>query len=85
MDLTNKTKAVWDNADDCNCDDLDCYGNHKLCGICRGTIIYTAHVSNQPGSSYAWNLDHKVRLSQGGTNQISNLQAVHVTCNKNKN
>lgn len=45
MNLTNKTKTVWDNADDCNCDVQDCSENHKLCGICGGTIIYGAHVS----------------------------------------
>lgn len=85
MELSNKTKTVWDNADACDCDDQDCYQNHKLCGICKGTIIYGAHISNQPGSSFAWNLDHKIKYSEGGRNNINNLQAVHVTCNQNKN
>lgn len=84
MYLDDLTIDVWNKADDCNCIDQDCDENHKLCGICKGTIIYGAHESVQPRSRYAWNIDHIWPKSMGGGDGIRNLQAVHVTCNQAK-
>ena len=84
MDLNDKTINAWNKAENCNCDDQDCGKNHKLCGICGGTIVYTAHVSNQPNSRYRWNVDHIVAKSNDGSSHISNLQVVHVECNQEK-
>ncbi|WP_338968285.1 HNH endonuclease signature motif containing protein [Spiroplasma endosymbiont of Lonchoptera lutea] len=84
MDLDEKILQVWDNALSCFCSVNDCFSNHKLCGICRDTILYVVHESNQPNSRYAWNVDHIVPLSRGGSNHITNLQAVHIECNCNK-
>jgi len=84
MELSNKVINAWNKAKFCNCSDQDCGENHRLCGICGGTIVYTAHVSNQPNSQYAWNLDHNRPGSKGGSSRISNLQVAHVTCNQNK-
>lgn len=84
MNLDNKTNRVWDNAKDCDCVDQDCYQNHKLCGWCGGSVTYTAHESNQPNSKYVWNIDHIISKANGGTNHISNLQVVHVFCNRYK-
>ncbi|AXF95265.1 HNH endonuclease [Spiroplasma phoeniceum] len=88
MKLDQQTKMVWDKAKKCNCkskqqDEADA---HKLCGICKKTMIYGAYesVKNQQNSIYRWNLDHKKPKSQGGDNSIENLQAVHVKCNRKK-
>ncbi|MDQ7983248.1 MAG: HNH endonuclease signature motif containing protein [Spiroplasma sp.] len=84
MELNDRTLKAWNKSDNCNCVDQDCIENHKLCGICQGTIVFTAHVSNQPNSKYAWNIDHKQEKSQGGKTILKNLQAVHVSCNQKK-
>ena len=91
MNLDNKTRTVWDNAQNCDgrygCPSPhtpDCNHNHKLCGSCHETIIYNAHESQQPNSEYAWNLDHIVPTSKGGTNNIDNLKAVCIYCNQEK-
>ncbi|MCL8209902.1 HNH endonuclease [Spiroplasma attinicola] len=84
MELSNKTINAWNKAKFCNCSDQDCQQNHRLCGICGGTIVYTAHVSNQPNSKYRWNVDHIIAKSNYGANDISNLQVVHVLCNQTK-
>jgi len=85
MDLDNKTKEVWKKAEDCNCDAQDCSKkNHKLCGICDEKMLYGAHESVQPKSKYAWNVDHIKPVSKGGSDNINNLQAVHITCNRSK-
>lgn len=84
MHLDDLTKQVWDKAADCKCGLADCQSNHKLCGICNKTIVYTAHESNQPHSAYAWNRDHILPLSKGGKTELDNLQATHVHCNHKK-
>lgn len=84
MHLDDLTKQVWDKAQDCECQLADCETNHKLCGICGKTIVYTAHESNQPNSAYAWNRDHITPLSKGGKTELNNLQATHVQCNHKK-
>lgn len=82
-----KTEACWEKAKHCNCNSEDCHPNsHRLCGICRKKILYGSHESviSQRNSRYAWNIDHIIPKSCGGSNNIDNLQAVHVECNRNK-
>jgi len=84
MELSNKAINAWNKGKFCNCSDQDCGENHRLCGICGGTMIYGAHESAQPSSKYAWNIDHINPLFLNGSNDINNLQAVHITCNRSK-
>ncbi len=80
-------EAVWDSAPYCFCGYEDCsVNNHRLCSICRNTILYGSHesVKSQRNSWYSWNIDHIKAKSKGGTNNIDNLQAVHIRCNRNK-
>lgn len=84
----NKIEQVWDKAFYCNCGYQDCsVNNHRLCSICRETIMYGSHESviSQRNSWYAWNIDHKKPISKGGKDNIDNLQAVHIRCNREKN
>lgn len=84
---SNKVEKVWGNADHCSCGSNDCHPNsHRECGICHETIFYGSHetVQNQRNSRGAWNLDHIIPISRGGSNQIKNLQAVHIFCNRSK-
>lgn len=64
LNLDDKTITVWNNAMDCNCEIQDCYENHKLCGICKKTIIFGAHesIKNQNNSRDAWNVDYILPL-----------------------
>lgn len=83
----NKTEEVWEKAPYCNCNGNDCHPNaHRLCSLCGGTILYGSHesVKSQRNSRFAWNVDHIVPLSRGGKNNIDNLQAVHIRCNRSK-
>ncbi|MBD5422985.1 MAG: HNH endonuclease [Mycoplasma sp.] len=83
----DKTERVWDKSSYCYCDNEDCTpNNHRLCGICRTTILYGSHESerSQNNSRFSWNIDHIIPKSKGGTNSISNLQAVHIRCNRSK-
>ncbi len=83
----NKTEKIWENAAYCDCGHPSCHPNsHRLCGICGDVILYGSHESviSQRNSRYAWNVDHKVPRSKGGTNHIDNLQAVHIRCNRSK-
>ncbi len=80
----NKKNEVWNKAANCNCGENDCKQNHKLCSICGEKMIYGAYESMQPNSEYSWNIDHIRPISNGGTNDTDNLQAVRVKCNRNK-
>lgn len=83
----NEAEAAWNNANECDCGDSDCHpNNHRKCYICGKKMVYGAHesVESQRNSSCAWNVDHKIPLSKGGTNKKSNLIAVHVRCNRKK-
>lgn len=86
MELDSKTQNAWNNAQKCYCGSQDCRSNHKICYICGGKMIYGAHesVEQQRNSSCAWNTDNIQPRSKNGTNQNSNLVAVHITCNRNK-
>ena len=85
---TNKIEEIWEKAPICYCNGGDCSeNNHRLCGICSGTIMYGSHesVESQRNSKFAWNTDHIIPKWNGGTNDINNLQAVHIVCNRIKN
>ena len=84
MELNDRTLKVWDKSENCKCNVLDCSSNHKLCGICDGTIIFGAHVSNQPTSQFSWDIDHIVPSSRSNDNSLENLQVSHISCNRNK-
>ena len=94
LNLNNKVLDVWNKADDCNCNTDDCSENHKLCALnlrgdnnwpnCKRTVIFGAHISKQPKSKYAWDIDHIIPLNQGGSNDLSNLQLSCVKCNRQK-
>lgn len=82
-----KTEKVWDKSSYCHCGNEDCNpNNHRLCGICRVTILYGSHesVRSQNNSRFSWNIDHIIPKSKGGTNSINNLHAVHIRCNRSK-
>ena len=82
-----KTESCWEKAEHCNCNSKDCHPNsHRLCGICGDVMFYGAHqsVKSQINSRGCWNIDHIIPSSKGGSNNINNLCAVHVRCNREK-
>ncbi len=88
MRLTDKQSTIWKQARPCRCGVVqqDRSGDHKLCAICNETMSYGAHqsVESQRNSFNAWNVDHRIPKSNDGSDDMSNLQAVHTYCNQNK-
>ncbi len=87
MKLNNKIEQVWLKADYCNCGQEDCtLQNHRLCAICGGVMFYGAHesVQSQRNSRGSWNVDHFIPISKSGSNNIKNLHAIHIRCNRRK-
>ncbi len=84
---SDKIEIIWDKAPYCYCNSEDCnVYNHRLCSICGSKMLYGSHESiiSQRNSRYAWNIDHIIPKSRGGSNSINNLHAVHIRCNRNK-
>ncbi len=82
-----KVEEAWEDARPCYCN--KCQGNpnqHRLCAICLQPIQYGCYesVESQRNSIYAWNVDHIIPQSQGGSNSRDNRQAVHIKCNREK-
>ena len=50
--------------------------------VCGHEIEYGAHGSTT--SSYGWEIDHKKPVANGGTDDISNLQALYWETNRDK-
>lgn len=53
------------------------------CHICRRKLAFSNY--GQAGKRGAWEVDHSVARSKGGTDKLSNLYPAHVACNKSKN
>ncbi len=82
-----RIEYAWENADYCNCGSEDCNpNNHRKCPWCGGKMLYGYHASvpMHGESKYAWNIDHASARSKGGSNARSNIQAMHVECNREK-
>jgi hypothetical protein len=95
--LKKKELEVWNNADDCDCDDQDCKDNHKICALCGYTVVFNAYEATQPTSEFRWNIDHIIPVGRfnelyyaatqrgyNNVNDIKNLQITHVECNEEK-
>jgi hypothetical protein len=52
------------------------------CHICCGKLSFRNYANN--GSRGAWEVEHSVPLSWGGTNRLNNLYAAHISCNRRK-
>lgn len=86
--IPTNAKRIWDKARYCYCLTEDCNpNNHRLCGTCGGKMFYGSYegTASQNNSRYAWNIDHIVPKSRGGSDLENNLQAVHLRCNRNNN
>jgi len=94
-----KIQEVWEKAEYCDCGELDCNPKtHRLCAICHKKMYRSAYQGTSPSNSdhkKIWNIDHKNPINGGALNlfyyarglsidDISNLQATHVSCNEYK-
>lgn len=52
------------------------------CHLCCGRLCFNNYANY--GSRGAWEVEHSVPLSQGGTNRLNNLYAAHISCNRSK-
>jgi len=89
----NFIAKVWNKANGCDCENPQVHKTHRLCGICGKHILFGAYEAIQPGSAYAWNIDHIIPKSlwpfqqfrvNYNLNDLQNCQAVHVECNREK-
>ena len=53
-----------------------------LCHLCWNPIAFSNYGSH--GTRGAWEIDHSVPRSQGGTDHLNNLYAAHTVCNRAK-
>lgn len=85
--INDKAKMVWEKAPKCKCGKVGCLPqNHRLCTICNKKMLFGSYYGEetQRNSKYAWDIDHIKPKSRGGTDNIDNLRAVHVDCNRLK-
>lgn len=52
------------------------------CHLCGEPMAYTNYGNH--GARGAWEIDHSVPRSQGGTDHLNNLYAAHTVCNRAK-
>lgn len=52
------------------------------CHICRRKLAFSNY--GQVGKRGAWEIEHSVARSNGGTNRLNNLYPAHITCNRSK-
>lgn len=52
------------------------------CHICRRRLAYSNY--GQIGKRGAWEVEHSIARSNGGTDRLSNLYPAHIACNRSK-
>ncbi|PWG61184.1 HNH endonuclease [Spiribacter halobius] len=52
------------------------------CHLCRRPLAFSNH--GRSGHRGAWEVEHSIPRSRGGTNRLNNLYAAHITCNRSK-
>ena len=52
------------------------------CHLCCERLCFSNY--GKHGRRGAWEVEHSVPLSQGGTNRLNNLYAAHIACNRSK-
>jgi 5-methylcytosine-specific restriction endonuclease McrA len=52
------------------------------CHICCGRLSFSNYA--RFGSRGAWEVEHSVPVSQGGTDHLNNLYPAHIGCNRSK-
>jgi len=52
------------------------------CHLCGVNLTRSNHA--RQGARGAWEVEHSVPRSKGGTDRMSNLYAAHITCNREK-
>ncbi len=56
--------------------------SNALCHLCWKPIAFSNYGNH--GARGAWEIDHSVPKSQGGTDHLNNLYAAHTICNRAK-
>lgn len=52
------------------------------CHLCCTKLCFSNYAKR--GSRGAWEVEHSIPLSQGGTDHLNNLYAAHISCNRSK-
>src|ERR1700755_2796787 len=52
------------------------------CHLCCRRLSFSNYADH--GSRGAWEVEHSVPVSQGGTDHLNNLYAAHISCNRSK-
>lgn len=56
--------------------------SNRLCHLCWEPMAHSNYGCH--GARGAWEIDHSVPRSRGGTDHLNNLYAAHTTCNRAK-